>query len=171
MDNVVHATRDIDPDLIIIDSIQTFTMENALPARAGSPTQTMECANELLRVAKDDKRPRAVIIVGQMTKADELAGLRALEHLVDTVLIIEANSDEELRRFISSNNRFGSTGETGFFQMTEKGMESIDNPSEYFMTKRDDGDLVSGRPLAVVKEGSRAIIMEVESLVSKTFTP
>ena len=171
MDNVVHATRDIDPDLIIIDSIQTFTMENALPARAGSPTQTMECANELLRLAKDDKRPRAVIIVGQMTKADELAGLRALEHLVDTVLIIEANSDEELRGLISSKNRFGSTGETGFFQMTEKGMESIDNPSEYFMTKRDDGDLVSGSTLTVVKEGSRAIIMEVESLVSKTFTP
>lgn len=106
-----------------------------------------------------------------MTKADELAGLRALEHLVDTVLIIEANSDEELRGLISSKNRFGSTGETGFFQMTEKGMESIDNPSEYFMTKRDDGDLVSGSTLTVVKEGSRAIIMEVESLVSKTFTP
>ena len=120
MDNVVHATRDIDPDLIII-------------------------------------------IVGQMTKADELAGLRALEHLVDTVLIIEANSDEELRGLISSKNRFGSTGETGFFQMTEKGMESIDNPSEYFMTKREDGDLVSGSTLTVVKEGSRAIIMEVEN--------
>ena len=90
MDNVVDAVNEIDPDLLIIDSIQTFTMESSLPARAGSPTQTMECANELLRIAKDDKRQRAVIIVGQMTKADELAGLRALEHLVDTVLIIEA---------------------------------------------------------------------------------
>lgn len=171
MDSVANSINEIDPDLIIIDSIQTFTMEAAMPARAGSPTQTMECANELLKIAKDDKRPRAIIIVGQMTKADELAGLRALEHLVDTVLIIEANSDEELRGLVSSKNRFGSTGETGFFQMTEKGMESIDNPSEYFMTKRDEDELVSGSTLTVVKEGSRAIIMEVESLVSKTFTP
>lgn len=171
LDNVVDSIEDIDPDLIIIDSIQTFTMEGYLPARAGSPTQTMECANELLRVAKNDKRQRAVIIVGQMTKADELAGLRALEHLVDTVLIIEADSDEELRGLVSSKNRFGSTGETGFFQMTEKGMMSIDNPSEFFMTKRDEGELVLGSTLTVIKEGSRPIITEIESLVSKTFTP
>ncbi|MBM6859901.1 DNA repair protein RadA [Clostridium saudiense] len=171
LNNVVDSIEEIDPDLVIIDSIQTFTMEDYLPARAGSPTQTMECANELLRVAKNDKRQRAVIIVGQMTKADELAGLRALEHLVDTVLIIEADSDEELRGLVSSKNRFGSTGETGFFQMTEKGMMSIDNPSEFFMTKRDEGELVSGSTLTVIKEGSRAIITEIESLVSKTFTP
>ena len=157
MDNVVDAVKEIDPDLLIIDSIQTFTMENALPA--------------LLRIAKDDKRQRAVIIVGQMTKADELAGLRALEHLVDTVLIIECDTDEELRGLISSKNRFGSTGETGFFQMSEKGMMSIDNPSEFFMTKREEGEIVSGSTLTVIKEGSRPIITEVESLVSKTFTP
>lgn len=171
IDNVVDAVNEIDPDLLIVDSIQTFTKESALPARAGSPTQTMECANELLRIAKDDKRQRAVIIVGQMTKADELAGLRALEHLVDTVLIIEADSDEELRGLVSSKNRFGSTGETGFFQMSERGMISIDNPSEFFMTKRDEGEIVSGSTLTVIKEGSRAIITEIESLVSQTFTP
>ena len=169
MDNVVDAINEVDPDLVIIDSIQTFTMEASLPARAGSPTQTMECANELLRIAKDDKRQRAVIIVGQMTKADELAGLRALEHLVDTVLIIECDTDEELRGLVSSKNRFGSTGETGFFQMSEKGMMS--NPSEFFMTKREEGEVVSGSTLTVIKEGSRPIITEVESLVSKTFTP
>lgn len=171
MDNVVDAVNEIDPDLLIIDSIQTFTMEAFLPARAGSPTQTMECANELLRIAKDDKRQRAVIIVGQMTKADELAGLRALEHLVDTVLIIECDTDEELRGLVSSKNRFGSTGETGFFQMSERGMVSIDNPSEFFMTKREEGEVVSGSTLTVIKEGSRPIITEIESLVSKTFTP
>lgn len=171
MDNVSRSVAEIDPDLLIVDSIQTFTMESGLPARAGSPTQTMECANELLRIAKEDKRARAVIIVGQMTKADELAGLRALEHLVDTVLIIEADSDEELRGLVSSKNRFGSTGESGFFTMTEKGMVSIDNPSEYFMTDRDENDVVSGSALTVIKEGSRAIITEVESLVSKSFTP
>ena len=170
LDNVVDSIEEIDPDLIIIDSIQTFTMEGYLPARAGSPTQTMECANELLRVAKNDKRQRAVIIVGQMTKADELAGLRALEHLVDTVLIIEDDNDEELRVLVSSKNRFGGI-ENGFFQMCEEGILSIDNPSEFFMTKREEGEVVSGSALTVIKEGTRAIITEIESLVSKSFTP
>lgn len=170
LDSVLDAVEEIDPDMLIIDSIQTFTMEASLPARAGSPTQTMECANALLQIAKNDKRPRAVIVVGQMTKNDELAGLRALEHLVDTVLIMEDDNDEELRVLVSSKNRFGSI-ENGFFQMCEKGVISIDNPSEFFMTKREDGEIVSGSALTVIKEGTRAIITEIESLVSKSFTP
>ncbi len=170
LDNVLDAVDEIDPDILIIDSIQTFTMEASLPARAGSPTQTMECANALLQIAKNEKRPRAVIIVGQMTKNDELAGLRALEHLVDTVLIIEDDNDEELRVLVSSKNRFGGI-ENGFFQMCEKGVISIDNPSEFFMTKRVEGEIVSGSALTVIKEGTRAIITEIESLVSKSFTP
>lgn len=170
LDNVLDAVEEINPDMLIVDSIQTFTMEASLPARAGSPTQTMECANALLQIAKNEKRPRAVIIVGQMTKNDELAGLRALEHLVDTVLIIEDDNDEELRVLVSSKNRFGSI-ENGFFQMCEKGVISIDNPSEFFMTKREEGEIVSGSALTVIKEGTRAIITEIESLVSKSFTP
>ncbi|WP_315074826.1 DNA repair protein RadA [uncultured Clostridium sp.] len=170
LDNVLDAVDEIDPDILIIDSIQTFTMEASLPARSGSPTQTMECANALLQIAKNEKRPRAVIIVGQMTKNDELAGLRALEHLVDTVLIIEDDNDEELRVLVSSKNRFGGI-ENGFFQMCEKGVISIDNPSEFFMTKRVEGEIVSGSALTVIKEGTRAIITEIESLVSKSFTP
>ena len=170
LDNVLDAVEEINPDMLIVDSIQTFTMEASLPARAGSPTQTMECANALLQIAKNEKRPRAVIVVGQMTKNDELAGLRALEHLVDTVLIIEDDNDEELRVLVSSKNRFGSI-ENGFFQMCEKGVISIDNPSEFFMTKREEGEVVSGSALTVIKEGTRAIITEIESLVSKSFTP
>lgn len=170
LDNVLDAVEEINPDMLIVDSIQTFTMEASLPARAGSPTQTMECANALLQIAKKEKRPRAVIIVGQMTKNDELAGLRALEHLVDTVLIIEDDNDEELRVLVSSKNRFGGI-ENGFFQMCEKGVISIDNPSEFFMTKREEGEIVSGSALTVIKEGTRAIITEIESLVSKSFTP
>ncbi|WP_160693344.1 DNA repair protein RadA [Clostridium sp. C2-6-12] len=170
LDSVLEAVEEVDPDMLIVDSIQTFTMESALPARAGSPTQTMECANALLQIAKNEKRPRAVIVVGQMTKSDELAGLRALEHLVDTVLIIEDDNDEELRVLVSSKNRFGGI-ENGFFQMCEKGVISIDNPSEFFMTKREAGEIVSGSALTVIKEGTRAIITEIESLVSKSFTP
>ena len=170
LDNVLQSIEDINPDLIIVDSIQTFTMENSLPARAGSPTQTMECANTLLQVAKNEKRPRAVIIVGQMTKNDELAGLRALEHLVDTVLIIEDDNEENLRVLVSSKNRFGGI-ENGFFEMSDKGILSIDNPSEFFMTKREENEVISGCALSVIKEGTRSIITEVESLVSKSFTP
>ena len=170
LDNVLDAVEEIKPSMLIVDSIQTFTMEASLPARAGSPTQTMECANALLQVAKNEKRPMAVIVVGQMTKNDELAGLRALEHLVDTVLIIEDDNDEELRVLVSSKNRFGSI-ENGFFEMCERGVISIDNPSEFFMTKREEGEVVSGSALTVIKEGTRAIITEIESLVSKSFTP
>lgn len=171
LDNVLNHIEQIDPDMIIIDSIQTFTLEAFPSSRAGSPTQTMECAHELVSIAKNTDRPRAVFIIGQMTKEDEIAGVRALEHLVDTVLIIEGESGEELRSLLATKNRYGSTGEMGFFNMSEEGMLSIDNPSEYFMTKRQDNNLVSGSALTVVREGTRPIILEIESLVSDSFTP
>jgi DNA repair protein RadA/Sms len=170
LDNVLAAIAELDPEMIIIDSIQTFSLE-AYDSRPGSPVQTMECAGELVKIAKNPDRPRAVIMVGQMTKDDEIAGLRALEHLVDTVLIIAGESGEELRSLLCTKNRFGSTGEMGFFAMTEAGMTSIDNPSEFFMTKREEGEDVSGSALTVIKEGSRPIIVEIESLVAKSFTP
>lgn len=171
MDNVLATIKEVDPDLIIIDSIQTFALVDFPNSRAGSPTQTMECANELVGIAKGGDKARAVILIGQMTKEDELAGLRALEHLVDAVLYIESENNDELRSLLSTKNRFGSTGEMGFFSMREQGMVSIDNPSEYFMTSRDSYELVSGSALTVVREGTRPIIAEVESLVTKTFTP
>lgn len=169
MNAVMDEVAAIDPDVIIADSIQTFALEEFYPSRAGNPTQTMECAGVLVQAAKGGDRPRAVIIIGQMNKSDELAGLRALEHLVDTVLIMEGDTQDELRSLYASKNRFGSTGEMGFFSMTEKGLVSIENPSEYFMTKRAGGESVSGSALTVVREGSRPIICEIESLVSKTF--
>ncbi len=169
MNSVIAEVDKIDPDIIIVDSIQTFALEEFYPSRAGNPTQTMECAGALVHIAKGGKRPRAVIIIGQMNKSDELAGLRALEHLVDTVLIMEGDSQDELRSVYASKNRFGSTGEMGFFSMTEKGLISIENPSEFFMTKRAMNESVSGSALTVVREGSRPIICEIESLVSKTF--
>lgn len=170
LNNVLGAVNDIDPDLIVIDSIQTFFLEEYLPSRAGNPTQTMECASSLVAAAKSSERKRAVIIIGQMNKQDELAGLRSLEHLVDTVLVMDGESDGELRSISATKNRFGSTGEMGFFSMTEKGLISIDNPSEYFVTKREKGEEVSGSAVTVLKEGSRPIILEIESLVSQSYT-
>lgn len=171
MDNVLETVEEIDPDLIIIDSIQTFILDEFSSSRSGSPTQTMECANELVRIAKNHNRPRAVIMVGQMTKEDEIAGVRALEHLVDSVLIIEGESGEELRTLLTTKNRYGSTGEMGFFYITDKGMISIDNPSEYFMTSREQNNVMPGSSITVVREGTRPIILEIESLVSDSFTP
>ncbi|MEC0229884.1 DNA repair protein RadA [Paenibacillus alba] len=170
LNNVLGCIDQVDPDLIIIDSIQTFVLEE-YPQRPGSPTQTMECANALLKVAKDAQRPRAIIMVGQMTKDNELAGLRALEHLVDAVLVLEGEEGEELKQLFSTKNRYASTGELGFFTMGEQGLTPIDNPSEFFMTQRDENDVVSGSALTVVKEGTRPIILEIESLVSTTFMP
>lgn len=169
MDNILVYIDNVGPDIIIIDSIQTFTLDEYSTSRAGSPTQTMECAHKMVEVAKNPEDPKVVFLVGQMTKDNELAGVRALEHLVDTVLIIEGESGEELRTLIASKNRYGSTGEMGFFNMTDKGMISIDNPSEYFMSDREES--VSGSCLTVLREGTRPVILEIESLVSPSFTP
>ena len=171
MDRVLEAITEVDPDLIILDSIQTYALAEFLPSRAGNPTQTMECASALVSVAKNKKRPRAALMIGQMNKSDEIAGLRALEHLVDAVLVLEGEGADELRCLIATKNRFGSTGEMGFFTMTETGLASIDNPSEYFVTKRQKEDQVSGSALTVLKEGSRPVIAEIESLVSASLTP
>lgn len=171
LDNVLYNVTETDPDLVILDSIQTFILPEISESRAGSPTQTMECANAMLQLAKDPQKPRAVMMVGQMTKKDEMAGLRALEHLVDVVLLIEGEDTEELRGLSVSKNRFGSTWERGYFSMGEKGLESITNPSEFFMTKRDGKEPVGGSALTVIRDGSRSIIVEIESLVSQTFMP
>ncbi|CCQ98242.1 DNA repair protein radA [[Clostridium] ultunense Esp] len=170
MDNVLNTVDTIDPDLIIIDSIQTFKLDE-FNSRAGSPIQTIECANTLVDMAKNKDRPRAVIMVGHMTKANEMAGLRTLEHLVDTVIYLEGESDEELRTLMATKNRFGPTGEIGLFAMGEKGMIPIVNPSEFFITNRKHSEPVPGSALSVIKEGSRLIIVEIESLVSHSFTP
>lgn len=170
LNQVLDQVESIDPDFIIIDSIQTFTIDE-FSQRPGTPTQTMECAYKMTEIAKDISRPRMVFMIGQMTKEDELAGVRSLEHLVDTVVLIDGDSSEDLRSLLTTKNRYGSTGEIGFFSMTEKGMISIDNPSEYFMTRREKNSSVAGSSLSVIREGTRPIILETEALTSKSFLP
>lgn len=168
MDNALSSIREIDPDVIFLDSIQTFQLEE-FSSRPGSPVQTVECANAIVNECKNSAKPKACIMIGHMTKADEMAGLRTLEHLVDTVLYLEGESDESLRMLTTSKNRFGRTGEIGLFDMREDGIKEITDSSEYFVTKREKD--VSGAALSVVKEGSRLLIVEIEALVSKSFTP
>lgn len=167
MDSILQSIDEVDAEIIILDSIQTV-MLNSISSRAGSPTQTVECINELVRVAKNNKKPKAIFIVCHMTKQDEMAGLRTLEHMVDSVLLLEGQSDESLRVLTSTKNRFGRTGEIGLFRMEENGLLEIKNPSEFFVTQREKD--VCGSVLSVVKEGSRMLVVEVESLVSQSFT-
>lgn len=168
MNDVLALINQVDADIIIADSINTFTLTEHLPSRAGSPTQTLECASALQECAKRSFKPRAVIMIGQVNKEDELIGMRALEHMVDTVLMLEGDSNDTFRILYTSKNRFGDTGETGFFQMTDHGMEEVRNPSEFFLTARSEP--VIGTSMAVLKEGSRPIVVEIESLVTKSFT-
>ncbi|MGO1370056.1 MAG: DNA repair protein RadA [Senegalia sp. (in: firmicutes)] len=170
MDNLLDSIDEVDPDIVIMDSIQTFSLEEH-NSKPGSPVQTMECANMAVNVAKNKNRPRAIIMIGHMTKNNEMAGLRTLEHLVDTVLFLEGDNEEELRILTPKKNRFGRTGELGIFSMEEDGMVAIENPSEYFMTKRENDEIVAGSAISVIKEGTRSIIVEIESLVSTSFTP
>lgn len=167
MDDAIKSIKKTDAEIIILDSIQTVTL-NEFTARAASPTQTVECISKLVTLAKDPNKKRAVFIVCHMTKQDEMAGLRTLEHMVDSVLLLEGQSDNSLRTLTSTKNRFGRTGEVGLFKMEENGLLEIENPSEFFVTKREKDICASA--LSVVKEGSRMLVVEVESLVSKSFT-
>jgi DNA repair protein RadA/Sms len=168
MNDVLALINQVDADFVIVDSINTFTLNEHLPSRAGSPTQTVECASALQDCAKRANKPRAIIMVGQVNKEDELLGMRSLEHMVDTVLMLEGDSNDTFRIMYTTKNRFGDTGETGFFQMTERGMEEVRNPSEFFLTSRSES--VIGASLTVLREGSRPIVVEIESLVTRSFT-
>lgn len=168
MDLAIREIKKHEADIIILDSIQTFSLRE-FDNKQGSPTQTIEVAGRAVDLAKDIEKKRAFIMVGHMTKTGEMAGLRTLEHLVDTVLVLDGNPDEDLRILTSTKNRFGRTGEIGLFSMDEEGLVEIDNPSEYFITQRQDE--IEGSAIAVTKEGSRLLEVEIESLVSKSFMP
>ncbi|NLW52173.1 MAG: DNA repair protein RadA [Tissierellia bacterium] len=168
MDIALSEMEKIDPQVVFLDSIQTVYLSE-YTQRAGSPTQTIECANAFVNACKNPMKPKAGIMIGHMTKQDTLAGLMTLEHLVDTVMYLEGESDTPLRVLRTTKNRFGYTGEIGLFSMSEEGLKQVTNPSEYFLTSRDKP--VEGSALSVIKEGSRILTVEVESLVSQSFTP
>ena len=168
MDLAIKEIKKTGADIVILDSIQTFSLQE-FDNKQGSPTQTIEVAGKAVEMAKNPDKKRAFIMVGHMTKTGEMAGLRTLEHLVDTVLILDGSSDEDLRVLTSSKNRFGRTGEIGLFSMDEEGLVEISNPSEYFITQRDSE--IEGSAISVTKEGSRLLEVEIESLVSKSFMP
>lgn len=170
MDLVKEVVADIDADVIIVDSINTLTLEAYAGSRAGTPTQMFECGNAIVDMCKYEGKKRVGLVIVQMTKDDEMSGPRSLEHLVDTTLYLEGEEGDDLKMLRCTKNRFGDL-ETGLFLMTESGLQELVNPSEYFVTKREAKDEIPGVALSVIKEGSRPIVVEIEALITKTSNP
>lgn len=152
--------------IVIVDSIQTVYMEE-IPAGVGSIAQVRACSNEIITLAK--KCNVSVFIIGHINKEGQIAGPKLLEHMVDVVLYFEADDTGEYRMLKSIKNRFGSVGEIGIFKMLENGLAEVRNPSEIFLSKEKQNKI--GVCIACGMEGSRAMLLTVESLTVKTYTP
>lgn len=155
------------PEMIIVDSIQTMrTMDST--HTLGSVAQIRDSTAKIIQFAKSTGI--AVILVGHVTKAGDVAGPRVLEHMVDTVLCIEGSDKTDYRMLRCDKNRFGSVSEVGVFVMTENGMEDVTNPSEIFLTHDVLQKAQEGSAVSIVMEGSRPILAEIQCLVGRTFT-
>jgi DNA repair protein RadA/Sms len=150
-------------EFIIIDSIQTLYSEDT-PSAPGSVTQVRTITFELMRIAKSMQIP--IFIIGHITKDGSIAGPRVLEHMVDTVLYFEGDSNSDLRLLRGFKNRFGSTNEVGIFEMNASGLYDAKSMAGRFF---DKSKLQSGSALTVIMEGSRPIIIEVQALVSESY--
>jgi len=150
-------------DIVIIDSIQTMSI-NRISSSPGSLTQVRECTNLFMRTAKTQEIP--VIIVGHINKDGAIAGPKVMEHIVDAVLYFEGERHQSYRLLRAVKNRFGSTNEIGVFEMLDKGLAEVANPSQMLLSGRPLN--VSGTCVACVMEGSRPILAEVQALASKT---
>lgn len=151
------------PDVVIIDSIQTMQITQ-LSSTPGSLTQVRECTNLFMHSAKRLEIP--MFIVGHVNKDGAIAGPKVMEHIVDTVLFFEGERHMSCRVLRAIKNRFGSTGEIGMFEMQDKGLKEVANPSQMLLAGRPLG--VSGTCIACVMEGSRPILAEIQTLVSKS---
>lgn len=151
------------PDLIIIDSIQTMQI-NEIASSAGSVLQVRESTNMFLRVCKEQNIP--VFIVGHVNKSGDIAGPKILEHIVDTVLYFEGERNQSYRILRAIKNRYGSTNEIGVFEMNDKGMREVENPSAMLLSGRLKN--VSGSCVGCVLEGTRTMLTDVQALVTTT---
>ena len=163
VDNIKQLISQTKPDLLIIDSIQTMYREDIASA-PGSVSQVRECTSVFMRIAKEEGI--SVIIVGHVTKDGAIAGPRVLEHMVDVVLYFEGERRELYRLLRSVKNRYGSTNEIGVFEMNDKGLREITNPSEYMLAGRPIG--VTGSVVTCSIEGTRPLLAEVQALVTYT---
>ncbi|MFZ2681552.1 MAG: DNA repair protein RadA [Patescibacteria group bacterium] len=162
---ILAAAQQLNPSVVIVDSIQTM-MTSEADAFPGTPTAVRAATSELIGYAKTTGVP--VLIIGQVTKEGSVAGPKTLEHLVDTVLTLEGDPESAYRLLRAAKHRFGSTEEVGVFEMTEKGLITVENPSARFLKERVPGP---GSVVTCVMEGSRPFLVEIQALVDKTFFP
>ena len=161
MQNIEEHINKIQPGLLIVDSIQTIASDD-LESVAGSVSQVRECASRLLKYAKESSVP--VILIGHITKDGNLAGPKVLEHIVDAVLHFEGDGQHIYRLLRAIKNRFGSTSELGIYEMCQRGLREVKNPSEMLLTHTDEE--LSGVAIGVTMEGIRSFLIEVQALVS-----
>src|SRR5438876_780755 len=163
LDAICEAIRSEAPQLAIVDSIQAVT-DAGFEGSAGSVTQVRESAGRLMRLAKEIGVP--IFLVGHVTKEGAIAGPRVLEHIVDTVLYLEGDRRQELRILRATKNRFGSAEEIGVFAMCEAGLEEVPDPSAAILATT--AQAAPGTAIVAVLEGTRPLLVEVQSLVNKT---
>jgi DNA repair protein RadA/Sms len=158
---IFQQVEALNPDLLIIDSIQTLHSQHVESA-AGSVSQVRECTAEIMKFAKETGTP--VFLIGHITKDGTIAGPKVLEHMVDTVLQFEGDRHLSYRILRTSKNRFGSTNELGIYEMHADGLRTVTNPSEILMTQREEQS--NGVAIGAMLEGNRPLLIEIQSLVS-----
>mgnify|MGYP001113352250 CR=1 FL=1 len=162
-ESVAETIASASPDIAIIDSIQTMNISR-ITSSPGSLTQVRECSNLFMHTAKRQEIP--IILVGHVNKDGAIAGPKVMEHIVDAVLYFEGERHQSYRLLRAVKNRFGSTNEIGVFEMLDKGLSEVENPSQMLLSGRPHN--VSGTCVACVMEGTRPILAEVQSLAAKT---
>lgn len=161
LENIIEIARNYQPGFMVVDSIQTL-YSDTVDSTPGSVVQIRECAAGLLRFAKESGTP--VFLIGHITKDGSIAGPKLLEHMVDTVLQFEGDRQHAFRVLRVLKNRFGSTQEMGIYSMTGKGLEIVKNSGEILLAQRDEQ--LSGIAISCALEGTRPLLLEVQSLVS-----
>lgn len=161
LENIFKHIEDVEPEILVVDSIQTIATET-LDSSAGSVGQVRECAASLLKFAKESGVP--VLLIGHINKEGTLAGPKVLEHIVDAVLQFEGDRQYMYRLLRAIKNRFGSTSEIGIYEMVQRGLREVSNPSEMLMSH--GGEELSGVAVGVTLEGIRPFLMEIQALVS-----
>lgn len=164
LDLIEETIKKVNPQIVIIDSIQTMYKEDVSSA-PGSVSQVRESTSTLMHIAKG--LGISIFIVGHVTKEGVVAGPRVLEHMVDTVLYFEGENQASYRILRGVKNRFGSTNEIGVFEMRNEGLVEVSNPSEFMLNGKPEG--ASGSVVSCSVEGTRPILVEVQALISQTF--
>jgi len=163
LQNIMEHIEAMNPGLVIVDSIQTIASDD-LDSPPGTVSQVRECATELLRYAKESGVP--VMLIGHITKEGNIAGPKVLEHIVDAVLQFEGDTRHMYRMLRAIKNRFGSTSELGIYEMCQRGLREVANPSELLLGNSSERAELSGVAIGVTLEGARPLMIEAQALVS-----